>query len=587
VAAFHFNGQLVAAIVAGNADLATSVEQRLESFLANEAGDITGVTAGTGLSGGGTTGTVTVNFDPISLTAATAATDDYVVITDTSDSNTPKRSTVASIVSYAPQGDITSVVAGTNLNGGGTTGDVTLNVDASPSFTNVTASGQFLAAAGSHAAPSYSFSGDTDTGFFKESSNTIGSTGNLIMSKATSSATLTVSTFADAAGTESLLVLRSADGSIASPALRDNGDNLGEIHFSGHDGTDYAIGAKIRVYASAVTGNNDMPSTMEFQTTPDSSSTPVARLTIDHTGKSTFSGATQHNNTVTVGVDDTGYDVKFFGATAGHYMQWDQTNNRALVVGGSGQIGTNVTVPVSTLEIASDDDLTTFESGAAASSDRGTVTLTNNNHDPNDLVAIDFRHSFGTTGVAARIAAKMTGGGSNLLFGTSNSYNGVTNTAITIDQYGAVAVHGALSKGSGTFDIPHPTRSAPWRLRHSFIEGPKADLIYRGTATIPASGSTTVDLDAESGMTDGTWEALNQDPWSMVTSSGNVVTWSLSGKTLTITGPPCVTQWMVIGERRDQTVIDWRATDSDGHLITEYDPVFEEVHSNIDQLMKV
>ena len=58
----------------------------------------------------------------------------------------------------------------------------------------------------------------------------------------------------------------------------------------------------------------------------------------------------------------------------------------------------------------------------------------------------------------------------------------------------------------------------------------------------------------------------------MVTSSGNAVTWALSGKTLTITGPAgAVCQWLVIGERKDQTVIDWEATDSDGHLITEYD----------------
>jgi hypothetical protein len=34
-------------------------------------------------------------------------------------------------------------------------------------------------------------------------------------------------------------------------------------------------------------------------------------------------GATQIDATVTVGVDDTGYDVKFFGATAGAYMLWD------------------------------------------------------------------------------------------------------------------------------------------------------------------------------------------------------------------------------------------------------------------------
>ena len=126
-----------------------------------------------------------------------------------------------------------------------------------------------------------------------------------------------------------------------------------------------------------------------------------------------------------------------------------------------------------------------------------------------------------------------------------------------ISNVGGVTVAGALSKGSGTFDIAHPTKSAPWRLRHSFIEGPKADLIYRGTATIGGGGTVTVDLDAVSGLSAGTWQALNQDPWSMVSSSGNSVTWAFVGKTLTITGPAnAICQWMVIGERKDAKMIE-------------------------------
>ena len=37
--------------------------------------------------------------------------------------------------------------------------------------------------------------------------------------------------------------------------------------------------------------------------------------------------AVQIDSTVTVGVDDTGHDVKFFGAAAGAYMHWDEDAN--------------------------------------------------------------------------------------------------------------------------------------------------------------------------------------------------------------------------------------------------------------------
>ena len=39
-------------------------------------------------------------------------------------------------------------------------------------------------------------------------------------------------------------------------------------------------------------------------------------------------GATQIDGTVTVGEDDTGYNVKFFGATSGAFMLWDQGANQ-------------------------------------------------------------------------------------------------------------------------------------------------------------------------------------------------------------------------------------------------------------------
>ena len=44
-------------------------------------------------------------------------------------------------------------------------------------------------------------------------------------------------------------------------------------------------------------------------------------------------GASQFNNTITVGENDTGYDVKFFGATSGAYMLWDEDEDDLVLAG--------------------------------------------------------------------------------------------------------------------------------------------------------------------------------------------------------------------------------------------------------------
>ena len=136
--------------------------------------------------------------------------------------------------------------------------------------------------------------------------------------------------------------------------------------------------------------------------------------------------------------------------------------------------------------------------------------------------------------------------------GGINAVTGGFTSLFKVDGLGNVAINGSLSKGSGSFDIPHPIKGGDWRLRHSFIEGPQADLIYRGTVTL-VNGSATVDLDEKAGMTDGTWEALCRDPWSMASSSGNTVEWVLDGKTLTITSATldAVCPWIVMAERQD------------------------------------
>ena len=65
--------------------------------------------------------------------------------------------------------------------------------------------------------------------------------------------------------------------------------------------------------------------------------TPI--IAIDENKLSTFSGA------VTVGVDDTGHDVKLFGATSGKYWLWDESADGVVAVSNLQQTGT-ITVGV-------------------------------------------------------------------------------------------------------------------------------------------------------------------------------------------------------------------------------------------------
>ena len=63
----------------------------------------------------------------------------------------------------------------------------------------------------------------------------------------------------------------------------------------------------------------------------------VNGTTIGHTSDTDLmtlaSGGLTLAGTLTVGVDDTGHDVKFFGATSGKYMQWDESADKLIVAG--------------------------------------------------------------------------------------------------------------------------------------------------------------------------------------------------------------------------------------------------------------
>ena len=188
--------------------------------------------------------------------------------------------------------------------------------------------------------------------------------------------------------------------------------------------------------------------------------------------------------------------------------------------------------------------------------------------------SVEAENNSGT--VLARIRFLSEGSGndqSHIEFDT-NGGSGLTNY-MRIRSNGTVQIT-TLSKGSGTFEIPHPLESKKdtHKLRHSFIEGPQCDNIYRGKVTL-SSGTATVNLDTVSGMSDGTFVALNRDIQVFTTneSDWNPVKGSVSGNVLTITcqdnQSKDTVSWMVIGERQDDTIKESTLTDANGYLVVE------------------
>ena len=62
---------------------------------------------------------------------------------------------------------------------------------------------------------------------------------------------------------------------------------------------------------------------------------------VDLNGTLDVSGNSQFSGTVTVGVDDTGKDVKFFGASAGSYLEWDESADQLRIMGASADATTS------------------------------------------------------------------------------------------------------------------------------------------------------------------------------------------------------------------------------------------------------
>ena len=166
-------------------DIPLSIMDNDAGFTSN-TGDITAVTAGAGLSGGGTSGGVTINVDyagsdNIILASGTAATgtlstSDIILVSSASNSNN-FYSTISNLPFTNNSGDITNVSTTSPITGGGSSGSVTIahanSGVTSGTYTNATvtvdAKGHVTSASSGGAASTPSLSevlaqGDTTSG---------------------------------------------------------------------------------------------------------------------------------------------------------------------------------------------------------------------------------------------------------------------------------------------------------------------------------------------------------------------------------------------------------------------------------------
>jgi cytoskeletal protein CcmA (bactofilin family) len=117
-------------------------------------------------------------------------------------------------------------------------------------------------------------------------------------------------------------------------------------------------------------------------------------------------GAVQADGTVTVGVDDTGYDVKFFGATSGAYMLWDESEDDLVLAGAAGlDIAGNIDVDGTTNLDAVDIDGDVDLAGDLTFSAVKDIKIVDN-----DAAALEIKQ----------------GGNAYLTFGTTNSAELIT-----------------------------------------------------------------------------------------------------------------------------------------------------------------
>ena len=235
------------------------------------------------------------------------------------------------------------------------------------------------------------------------------------------------------------------------------------------------------------------------------------------------------------------------GADVNLRVEGDTEQNLLFVDAGNDHVGIGVATPHARLTVKDGQDIS-MDSSAS-----GQFAITGNGYSA--AIALD----------ASNMNIYNNAGSIGIVFGTNET------ARMSISSGGTVNVVGELTAGTKTFRIDHPLpgMTDTHTLSHASIEGPQADLMYRGSIDLE-EGAAIIDLDEAARMTSGTWAVLCRNPqaWVQNETGWTQVRGSVSGSTLTLSAQDddCAdtVSWLVVAERNDSHYTDSKSTDDNG-----------------------